>query len=167
MNYKPKSVKMREKGSETRKDANQEEMFYNTGSSFTSCFIGIQVAHNLCSAVKGTLLERLQKDPHLEGRERRWLIHFHCFVLHFSWEKIHPTSGLASFIWLTTPEAMLHKHQFGISHKSGIRIMILQRIATSKKKKKKERKKKESGKGTCKDVWAFCETRNGALEESR
>ena len=39
---------------------------------------------------------------------------------------------------------MLHKLQFGISHKSGIRIMILQRIAASKKKKKrkKERKKK-------------------------
>ena len=146
-------------------------MFYNTGSSFTSCFIGTQVAHNLCSAVQGTLLEGLQKDPHLEGRERRWLIHFHCFVLHFSRDKIHPMSGLASFIWLTTPEAMFHKLLFGISHKFGIRIMILQRIVASqkkkKKKKKKERKKKESGKGTCKDVWAFCETRNGALEESR
>ena len=64
-------------------------------------------------------------------------------MLHFLWDKIHPTSGLASFNWLTTPEAMLHKLQFGISHKSGIRIMILQRIATSQKKKKKKKKKKE------------------------
>ena len=133
--------------------------FYSTSYCLTSCFIDIpQVTQHFCAAVQGTSLKGLRKDPHLQGGKGKGGIHFYPSVLHFSLDKIHPMSHSTLFIWLTTPEAMFHKLQFGILCKSGIGIMILQGTGASK------RKKNEGGEGICKNIWAFCQIEIGCSE---